>query len=134
MDVYIGRRKSLRVSRLNIFIDRFLRFFDFFYRRGFFRAFNLCFSKFIKRLVNSRFVVINIFRLFNDIFAVKSNVKIFINIVRFSRIFVIFGFVYMFLDNLSDGFVKFKFFECVFFFAEYRWLILKKKVSIFARR
>ncbi len=115
LDVYIGRRKNLRVSRLSIFIDRFLRFFDFFYCRGFYRVFNLCFSKFVRRLVNSRLAVVNIFRPSNDMFAVNGNVKIFINIARFLGIFVIFGLVYMFLDNLSDGLVKFKFFECVFF-------------------
>jgi len=115
LDIYIKRRKSLRVSRLNIFIDRFLRFFNFFYRRGFFRAFNLYFSKFIKRLVNNRLAVINIFRLFNNMFAVKGNVKIFINIIRFPRILVIFNLIYILLDNLSDGLVKFKFFKRVFF-------------------
>ncbi len=134
LDVYIKKRKNLTVNRLNIFIDRYLCFFNFLYRRGFFRAFNLYFSKFVRRLVNSRLVVVNIFRLSNDMFAVKSNVKIFINIVRFPRILVIFSFVYMFLDNLSDGLVKFKFFKRVLFLSLNIGGWFLKKVSIFARR
>ncbi len=115
LDVYIRRRKSLKVNRLNIFIDRFFRFLNLFYRRGFFRAFNPYFSKLIRRLVNSRLAAINIFRPFNDMFAVKGNVKILINITRFPRILIIFNFIYMLLDNLSDGLVKFKFFKYVLF-------------------
>jgi len=103
------------VNRLNIFIDRFLRFFNFLYRRGFFRVFNPYFLKFVRRLVNSRLAVINIFRLSNNMFAVKGNVKILINITRFPRILIIFNFIYMLLDNLSDGLVKFKFFKYVLF-------------------
>ncbi len=78
-------------------------------------AFNLCFSKFVRRLVNSRLAVVNIFRLFNDMFAVKGNVKILINIAKFPRILAILGLTYMLLDNLSDGLVKFKLSERVLF-------------------
>ncbi len=112
LDIYIRKRKSLKVNRLNIFIDRFL---NLLYRRGFFRAFNPYFSKFIKRLVNSRLAAVNIFRLSNNIFAIKGNVKILINIVRFPRILTILNLIYIFLDNLSDGLVKFKFSKRVLF-------------------